>query len=61
MFSLRVLWNIVVINSGFGGGQGGGGYNNFSVPPPNFQMSESGPYSKPPPSFSKPGGNYKRF
>ncbi|TMW53983.1 hypothetical protein DOY81_000915, partial [Sarcophaga bullata] len=43
----------------FGGGQSGGGYNNFSVPPPNFQMSESGnsgPFSKPPPSFSKPGG-----
>uniref|UniRef100_A0ABK9MIT2 RNA-binding protein cabeza n=2 Tax=Glossina morsitans morsitans TaxID=37546 RepID=A0ABK9MIT2_GLOMM len=44
---------------GYGGNQGGGGYNNFSVPPPNYQMGGgeggSGPYSKPPPSYNKGG------
>lgn len=56
---LCIILNITFIGGGYGGNQGGGGYNNFSVPPPNYQMGGgeggSGPYSKPPPSYNKGG------
>ncbi|XP_052849910.1 RNA-binding protein cabeza isoform X3 [Drosophila gunungcola] len=44
---------------GYGGGAGQG-YNNFAVPPPNYQQmpSKTGNYNEPPPNYSKQGGGY---
>ncbi|KAH8235775.1 hypothetical protein KR032_007420 [Drosophila birchii] len=44
---------------GYGGGAGQG-YNNFAVPPPNYQQqpNKTGNYNEPPPNYSKQGGGY---
>ncbi|XP_037724664.1 RNA-binding protein cabeza isoform X3 [Drosophila subpulchrella] len=42
---------------GYGGGAGQG-YNNFAVPPPNYQQmpNKTGNYNEPPPNYGKQGG-----
>ncbi|XP_039500546.1 RNA-binding protein cabeza isoform X5 [Drosophila santomea] len=44
---------------GYGGGAGQG-YNNFAVPPPNYQQmpNKTGNYNEPPPNYGKQGGGY---
>ncbi|XP_032581640.1 RNA-binding protein cabeza isoform X5 [Drosophila sechellia] len=44
---------------GYGGGSGQG-YNNFAVPPPNYQQmpNKTGNYNEPPPNYGKQGGGY---
>lgn len=50
------------LGSGYGGGAGQG-YNNFAVPPPNYQQmpNKSGNYNEPPPNYSKQGGGGKHL
>lgn len=54
-------WMCNFSGGGYGGGGGGGGagqYNNFAVPPPNYQQmpNKTGNYNEPPPNYNKPGG-----
>jgi len=45
------------LGGGYGGGSGQG-YNNFAVPPPNYQQmpNKTGNYNEPPPNYGKQGG-----